>query len=266
MLLNFVVRWIDPELYGSVMDGLIREPGRFLISLTFINQAWGLDIVPAGDIPYWTLGYEVPYYVIFGLWYFGGLKSRLVAAAIMLALGPYIVCTSLLWIVGYGCYHLCKRASLTRGQGLSIFLASSISWIILTYLKFSIDLSSHHVTDQSVTLYVAGLPFAGTIVGFSFLKLSIADISRPVRWVSGGTFTLYLMHVPLAVLLTTVLPPMPLLLRWFIVMTVILTVSFVVARYTERRKSSWKRAISRILERLAGFQNPRASIAASAAS
>jgi peptidoglycan/LPS O-acetylase OafA/YrhL len=65
--------------------------------------------------------------------------------------------------------------------------------------------------------FMAGIPFAGTIVGFTFadIQLTSSRWARLIRWAAGATFTLYLLHYPLVYLLHAVLPnTWPLAGRW----------------------------------------------------
>jgi hypothetical protein len=56
--------------------------------------------------------------------------------------------------------------------------------------------------------FMAGIPFAGTIVGFTFadIQLTSSRWARLIRWAAGATFTLYLLQYPLGYLLHAVLP------------------------------------------------------------
>lgn len=66
-LLDAVGRSVNPPLYNPswhyVWDGRWLQ---FLQAITFTNQLWFNNLPPGSDFPYWSLGYEVWYYIIFG--------------------------------------------------------------------------------------------------------------------------------------------------------------------------------------------------------
>ena len=186
------------------------------------------------------MAFEVPYYVMFGLWYFvRTLRWRLAAVALLVAAGPYITLLFSLWLLGFGCYRFTRTATLTRGQGRALLLASCLASLPLLYWS----------VPYHATFFLAGVPFAASIVGFAFSSLSLALVARPVRWIAGATFTLYLIHYPIGVLLHAVLPPSWALgLRWAVICTVVLAATFLLAEFTERRKDQWRRGIALLIE------------------
>lgn len=74
LLLDTCGRWLAPDAYNETLNvwNVFKELLKLLVSLTFVNQAWHLSIQAGDNVPFWSLAYEVPYYVVFGLWYFGG--------------------------------------------------------------------------------------------------------------------------------------------------------------------------------------------------
>jgi peptidoglycan/LPS O-acetylase OafA/YrhL len=84
---------------------------RLLVSLAFMNQAWNLTVSPLSNGPYWSLCYEVWYYVIFGVLFFVRPTNVAYLVALFLAalVGPRIVLLFSIWLIGVACYHLAKR-------------------------------------------------------------------------------------------------------------------------------------------------------------
>jgi peptidoglycan/LPS O-acetylase OafA/YrhL len=250
-LLDTCGRWLAPDVYHATVNvwSVFKELAQLLISLTFINMAWHLHIFPGSNVPFWSLAYEVPYYVVFGLWYFGGVRLRLCAVALMAAAGPYIATLFSLWLLGFGCYRLCKRIALTRAQGRALLLFCSLCVGIAPYLAqfFSEDTPFGGGIIGFGQYFVVGIPFAGTIVGFAFADISLARWSGPIRWASGATFTIYLVHFPLGALLHVLVPnTWPLVGRWFGIFGVLVFVCFLIAECSERRKETWRRTLGRV--------------------
>ena len=82
-----------------------------------------------------------------------------------------------------------------------------------------------------------------------FASLS-RPVSGPVRWLAGATFTLYLMHMPVAQFISTLVPwpPEAIATRLVILGTTIIAV-FLIAEFTERRKAAWRAAILALVRR-----------------
>jgi peptidoglycan/LPS O-acetylase OafA/YrhL len=136
LLLDSCGRWLAPDAYGTTLNfwGVCKELAKLLFSLTFVNRAWHLNISAGSDIPFWSLAHEVPYYVVFGLWFFGGNIWRLGGLALLAAAGPYIAVLFSLWLLGVGCYRLCQIIALTRVQGRALFIVSFLCLGVAPYI------------------------------------------------------------------------------------------------------------------------------------
>ena len=146
--------------------------------------------------------------------------------------GPYITLLFALWLFGFGCYGLCQTIMLNRIQARLLLVVSVVAWAPLALWSF----------PYWLRFFLVGIPFAGSIVGFVFAGIELSGCERPIRWAAGTTFTLYLAHFPIGVLMHAVLPPeWPLWLRWAAITVVALPAAFLLAAFTERRKSVWRR-------------------------
>jgi peptidoglycan/LPS O-acetylase OafA/YrhL len=253
LLLDTCGRWLAPDVYNETLTvwNVFKELAKLLISLTFINQAWHLNISAGYNVPFWSLAYEVPYYVVFGLWYFGGTRWRLCAVALMAAAGPHIAALFSLWLLGFGCFRLCKRIALTRAQGRALLLFCSLCLGMAPYLAqfFSEYTPFGGGIIGFGQFFVVGIPFAGTIVGFAFADISLARsrLAKPIRWSAGATFTIYLLHFPLGFLVHALVPQTWALgARWFGIFGLLVVVCFVIAEFSERRKESWRRVLGQL--------------------
>ena len=107
--------------------------------------------------------------------------------------------------------------------------------------------------------YIVGALFISHIVGFYAISPAFraiaARIEKPVRWAAGATFTIYLLHLPVAQFLITQTPgPLESGANRAIVLGGTLLVLFILAELTERRKAPWKRAFQALLVRSRGSQ------------
>ena len=106
-LLDMVGREIRPELYAANIPSdywFIRV----MASLLFLCEIWTISITTFSNIPYWSLNYEVWYYVLFGVYLFAPHKKKwMVIIIISFGLGPKIILLLPCWLAGVFAYR-CK--------------------------------------------------------------------------------------------------------------------------------------------------------------
>lgn len=232
-----------------------REFAKDIISLTFINASWGWYLTPGNNVPFWSLGFEVPYYIVFGLCFFGGVISRLVAMLFLLVIGPNVALLFILWLVGLACYHASKHILLSQMQGRLVFI---FSILLLCLSPFAAHFFSENAPFEKgfsclFQFFLSGIPFAGTIIGFQFSGLSFGRLSRPITWAAGSTFAIYLFHFPVAYFLKSIVPKdWPLGIRWVGIFSAAILISIVLAIFTERKKHSWRMGILKLLQFVPG--------------
>jgi peptidoglycan/LPS O-acetylase OafA/YrhL len=264
--LDSIGRLYRPELYaaswGYVADGQFWQ---FVSGLLFFNQIWGLDLPQGSDLPYWTLSYEVWYYVIFGLATFA--PRRLRVGSILLALvfvGPAIASMLPLWLLGLFGYRLCAARPIPRVTGWIVFAGSLLIWVIYEiwgrgHLEALVTVPAIFRRPSLIEDYIVGALFISNILGFHAISQAfggiVARVQKPVRWAAGATFTIYLLHLPVAQFLITQVPGSP--TSWTtraIVLGGTLLILFALAEATERRKDPWKRAFDTLLARARSSQ------------
>ena len=248
--LDAVGRTAQPDLYaaswGYVADGRLWQ---FLSGLLFVNQIWFSDVPQGSDLPYWSLGYEVWYYVIFGVATFVRGRGRwLAVAALLVAVGPCIAVMFPVWLFGVLGHRLGRRWQPAAAAGPLLFAGATLAWIGLEAW-----LTGH--TDSAPEIarsYAVGALFALHLLGFQAVSARFRPIVdllvRPVRWAAGATFTLYLLHLPVAQFLATQAPGPP--ASWAARVFILggtLAVVFAVAEFTERRKEPWRRGFAMLL-------------------
>src|SRR5260221_2866461 len=60
--------WTDP----ATVSNLDRPPSlQALLTVFFVNQVWSIDAWPGTNSPFWSMGYEAPYYLLFAFYYYG---------------------------------------------------------------------------------------------------------------------------------------------------------------------------------------------------
>jgi peptidoglycan/LPS O-acetylase OafA/YrhL len=225
------------------------DADHFIGSALFVNELWGLRLQPGTDGPYWSLGFEVWYYVLFAVLTFFSGKPRLVLVLAVTALvGPGILALWPLWLLGVWAY---RRAPLSRRKGIALFGLSLVAWGAYEALAWRFGRPHMPVLflkrPSLLQDYIVGVCFTGSLIGFRSVSegMQIRHQWRPVRWLAGATFSLYLFHVPLLWLFATVNPWAS--TSWpgraFVLGVTLLSV-FALAEVTERRKADWRRLVS----------------------
>jgi peptidoglycan/LPS O-acetylase OafA/YrhL len=178
--------------------------------LLFTGEQWNLSQTPPWLTPYWSLGFEVWYYVLFGaIMYSRGLVRVLLAALILMVMGHKLWLLLPVWMSGTYLYSHQKRLPIST-MGARIGCALTIAALVL-YQVSGTD-------DYLRTLGNSLWPFAGLKLGsadryladyvvcaiiylhFAFARQAdfklLASVQGPIRTLAAYTFTLYLVHYP----------------------------------------------------------------------
>ncbi len=255
-LLDTLGRHLCAGLYSASWGYSTMHPERqFLRSLFFVNEIWWWRSSPGSNGPFWSLAYEVCYYVAFGITAFmKGRRRFLAAAAVLTVAGPMVAVLFPVWLLGYGCYRLSVRGAVGQRAG----------WLLCVGCLVLVVLFEAWATNDGLRLHpaplfahrwqllqdgVVALCLAGHLLGAQAIAPSLAPVvrvlSRPVNWAAGASFTLYLFHFPIAQFLAALdpwprdsWPSVALILGGTIVLVLL------VAELTERRKEIWRRGFS----------------------
>lgn len=252
------------DLFGSALRPDLYQPLAllpFLGAALFLNQLWYVDVGAGSNAPYWSLNYEAWYYLLFALLIFArGWRRTLGVAAVLLLCGPQIALYFLLWLFGVW-LHRHRRDALPRPLAWAMALGGPVvlgftiacglpweDWVLarLAWVIRDSNISHDAVVALAFGLHLWGLnALAGAVPGW------LAPLERPIRWLAGATFTIYLFHMPLSRFLLALLPAEP--GPWSA--PVLLGGGFLlllgIAQLTERRKAAWQRLFEALLPRRA---------------
>jgi peptidoglycan/LPS O-acetylase OafA/YrhL len=263
-------RALSPGWYGAT--GFIG-PGptapTLLAYLGFTNELWSSHVVIGTLEPMWSLGFEVPYYVLFGVLLFAPRAVRLPLSLVWAALvGPRVLLYLPLWLLGVGLWHAQQRgfALQRRGAWATLFAvpllyalwhdrfgpsaAPQYSWPSTSEALFTV--AYHGAIAMLVALFLLAL------AGIARDRPAFASwFARPVRWFAGASFTLYLLNQPLIAFAAALLGPTAPLPAKLLAILLCAVAVLAVAAIGERRKLWFASAIARIF--------PPHTVAASAA-
>jgi peptidoglycan/LPS O-acetylase OafA/YrhL len=239
-----------------------RAATSFPLGLTFLGEVWNVNLTPGTNVPYWSLGFEVPYYLVFGVLCFAPRPwNRFAAALLLIAFGPKISTMFGIWLIGFVCYRLCVRTYAGRTRaGIALWLASTAMLGVVAGSADSLLISAPFAPTaaqmQAYLHYVLlGLLVAGSILGLHMASGALAPLAaragRPIGWLAGATFSIYLFHMPLLHFVAA-LSPWP-LASWpnrALVFVGVPATILVLAAATERRKELWRDGLLALAERL----------------
>lgn len=281
---DYVGQQFDPLPYQGYVVGVLKHVNSSYFyanwtwldltrMLSFTNELWQDHVQVGSGEPYWSLGFEVWYYIIFGLYLFApmGQWARLLLAGLAaLIAGPKIVLYLPLWLLGVACYQYLKksasntdepRALAVYASGLA-FLATPVAYLLVRrfiapqtqamFLPVGLN------TDTVITVgyfHLIGLLFGINLLSFNVLAKryrligSVAQrCKRPIQWLAGATFTLYLVHQPLLLTMLAINPvPQGGALWAYSSLAATVVIIFALAQVTERQKTTWKRLFQILL-------------------
>lgn len=100
--------------------------------------------------------------------------------------------------------------------------------------------------------YALGALFAIHLIGFTAVSATFTHVlerlARPIKWIAGATFSVYLVHLPTMFLLAAMTPfarSSPANAVFLIAGSLIVCVAFAAA--FERQKNAWRRAFTTVL-------------------
>jgi peptidoglycan/LPS O-acetylase OafA/YrhL len=257
-LVSVVVRSTTIPDLGAPPAGILESAKDLLINVIFMGQAWTVTVEPPLDPPYWSLNYEVWYYIIFAsVTYFRGWSRLSIAAIAMLVCGPKILIMLPCWLSGVYLYWNPPKYS--KRTAVFVFAATVISYLILfqtdlariirgemtyTWPSFMAFISSSNkfVGDYLLSMVIMGN--FGAAMHLESYGRHLVSFGKSIRYIASFTFSIYLYHVPIMEFLWDGLG-VP---RWTIIPLTALGI-FVLGHFTERNLPQFRAALTRVFLR-----------------
>ena len=260
LALDYAGRSLEPQAYRSYQ---YEQPLLYLpFFLAFASDLWFLTETAFSNVPFWSLCYEVWYYVLFGVVAFLAGRRRIVLAAlVLLVMGPKLWLLLPLWALGSWLFRLHRRSALGVGSArlLALLAVAGLVAVKLAGLDDAIDAwlnaalggwPSHNLRYSRGFL---GDYVVGGLIGLAIFAardaelrvLGLPAIRRALSAAASCTFTLYLLHYPLLLFFSvTFFHDRKSLAGLALTVAATLVAVVAVAQVTERRKDSYRRAIA----------------------
>ncbi len=251
-------RELDPGLYASyARDGAGL---RYLLTLLHLNETWFIDAYPPSNTPFWSLGYEAWYYVLFGVaWFIRGKKMRAVLlAGCALAAGPKVLLLLPPWLIGaLACFWREKLVLGRRVAAVGLVITLVATGAALCWLPDwpqAPGARPWYFSGAALSDCILSVGWAA-LIWFFHRALGQVPLSerlyRGVRWCANHTFSLYLYHAPLVIFATALIPPLGMSLAAGLgVMAVILLVVMGLGAVTEGQRHRWQQFFGWVWDRV----------------
>lgn len=211
VLLTFACAALVARQFGSdlVPAYILSKVYLYLpLHLLFMGEIWTLSETPPWLSPYWSLGYEVWYYVLFGvLCYMGGWRRAVAAGLVCVLMGYKLWLLLPVWAAGVWLYRWLNHHTMSH-------TVARMGWLASLLLLVAYNLSG--LEDQLRAIAVSLWPFprlplgsaervladylVGVLVVVNFACARFAGFSAldshadRIRGLSFFTFPLYLAH------------------------------------------------------------------------
>ena len=178
--------------------------------LLFTGELWNLSQTPPWLVPYWSLSYEVWYYVLFGALTYSSGKLRLaLVTVLLLVMGHKLWLLLPVWMSGVYLYRYQKELRISVDQArlgwlmtvlvLVLYKACGVDALLRAYGNsiwpfpgLNLGSADRYLADYAVCALVYLNFLFARQARFSALQLAAA----PIRSMAAYTFTLYLIHAP----------------------------------------------------------------------
>ncbi|QOY93128.1 acyltransferase [Massilia sp. UMI-21] len=233
-----------------------------LLHLLFLGQHWTLAEVPSYLVPYWSLGYEAWYYLLFGLACYLRGARRAVLVALTLALMGYKLWLLLpVWLAGAWLSRGDRGPRLGQGVARGGWLATLLlfgAWVALDleaplraagiacwpFPSLPLGSADRFLGDYLVGAIVLANFACARDAGFT----ALLRIAPAVRLLASYTFTLYLSHALVIRLWLTFYPHQRTAGADLLALaTLIGATTFALGAVTERRRHVARALFARLL-------------------
>ncbi|MBW9050787.1 acyltransferase family protein [Rhizobium mesosinicum] len=231
-----------------------------LAYVTFTNQLWFAHAVFGSGEPYWSLGFEVQYYLFFGLFAFSPRRAKVPLLFLWAAAaGPKILMYMPLWLMGWLTMKcVIERPPFRRTISIAMIIASLLLFFSLKlfadraatnmYETWSLTQEAINFVYFNLIGVAVVLHLIGTASLLSQAPALFTKTGPAIKWLAGGSFTLYLVHQPLILMFASFLHPVEEHIAMAVALLIVCFIlCFLLAEVAERRKKFFASLIVSLL-------------------
>ncbi len=226
-------------------------------SVFFVGEIWQAHRFPGSNGPYWSLGFEVWYYVIFAaIIFLSGRWRWAITAALLILVGPKIAIMFPTWLLGVFTYKIVASRKVSEPLGWVLLIVPLGAFVAYQFIApprvqqfMPVTLDGERWSSLAQDYLLCAL-FAAHLVGLAAVsrhfETPMRRVEPLVRWVAGSTFSIYLMHLPILFFLAAISPwgqSSDARLALLLIGAPALCLLF--AEVSERRKAWWRRLFER---------------------
>ncbi len=215
VILDLIGRKLALPIYDGNWSQVTQPFIRCFMSFTFMHEIWFYTIRPFSNVPFWSIGYEFWYYLLFAFMFYTKGKKRVFLILLTSAfIGPKILVLFPIWLLGVLAYKISIQNKLKTIYGWVLFSFSIVGFALYflldghgELLTFTESLFGSEFTNKLAQTkylfsdYIVGLLVFANFIGFTAVSDAFSGIlgffERPIRYLASYTFILYLMHYPL---------------------------------------------------------------------
>lgn len=266
LALGGLALWLDPALKNDALGAKGFNLSDIATSLLFLNHSWTHEAEAPFNIPYWSLCYEVWYYIIFGLAFFAPPHKRVFWTALAcIVAGPAILLLMPVWLLGVWLAR--RRPQLNGPPWLAVALVPATWCAVAAINLLGYDIAvriwlDHYLpgfwrvpaSRRFATDIVLGALVALNFIAFRSLPAAftawIERLKVPAATAAAYTFSIYLFHYPVISFFRHFYPQQASqLLPALAAALGTLMFCVLLGHFTERRPGSYRRAFMRWLPR-----------------
>lgn len=211
LMIAFIVAFISESYMGKPISQhyqLIKFYFYLPFHGLFLGELWNFSETPPWLGAYWSLGYEVWYYVFFAtLYFFAGWKRVVFCVFVLAIMGHKLLLLLPVWLSGVLLFHLINRSLINVTFAKVCWFLSLL--LLILYKYFDCELFYRAIGNNiwpfpslklgSADRYLADYIVCAIVVSnFYFAKHAsfyrLINFSTFIKNISSYTFTLYLSH------------------------------------------------------------------------
>ncbi|MEE4454460.1 acyltransferase [Novosphingobium resinovorum] len=250
----------NPAVYDAAVGG---QPSLLAILryLTFTNEIWFDRAIVGTAAPFWSLGFEVAYYVWFAVLIYGRGRWRWGLMGLwLLVFGPRIALALALWLIGAAAWTVVSRGfrvgPIRGGLVLAAIAFVAFGWrrwcafVAMPLFEWgplpALAMSMGYYLALCILVAAAIAVFAACTGERSIWP---PVLEKVIRFCAGASFTIYIAHLPVMVLILAIWPGAAGSFTGGAVATCITVIAMLIlAEFGERRKGIYKSFASSLVK------------------